>query len=217
MSESGKGLEEISQQIASCQKCPLSKTATNPVPGNGDFQAEIMFIGEAPGYWEDQKGIPFCGRSGKLLDELLFSINLDRSKVFIANVLKHRPPDNRDPLPEEIEACRQYLDDQLKIIKPKTIVSLGRFAMTKFYPSGKISIDHGKGRIVEYNQSQYILIPLYHPAAALRGAGVEKTLRRDFENIPHEIQRLKDLMNKELKISSGQTEEKTLEEQLLLV
>lgn len=208
METSEKRLEDISLQIAACQKCSLFKTATNPVPGNGDFKSEIMFIGEAPGYWEDQRGIPFCGQAGKLLDELLLSINLNRSKVFVANVLKHRPPENRDPLPEEIDACRQFLDDQIEAINPKVIVSLGRFAMAKFYPLGKISLDHGKGRIIEYNGRQYILIPVYHPAAALRGAGVQQILRQDFKNLPLEITRLEKELKKE-------NEEK--EEQLSLV
>ncbi|PIS14679.1 uracil-DNA glycosylase, partial [Candidatus Shapirobacteria bacterium CG09_land_8_20_14_0_10_39_12] len=132
-------LDQVAQRVASCQKCSLYKTATNPVPGNGDPDGELLFIGEGPGFWEDQKGIPFCGAAGKLLDELLTSINLDREKVFVANILKHRPPENREPMPDEIEACKEYLDDQIKIIAPKAIVTLGCFSMMKFFPYGKIS------------------------------------------------------------------------------
>lgn len=202
--------------MASCQKCSLYKTATNPVPGNGDANGGIMFIGEAPGRNEDLKGIPFCGASGHLLDKLLDSIGLSRDKVFVANVLKHRPPENRDPLPEEMEVCKEYLDEQIKIIKPKCIVALGRFAMAKFFPFGKISVDHGKGRIVEYNGEKYIFIPMFHPAAALRAGNVDQQLRDDFINMPGEIERLEKILAGLVETPVRQTEEKK-EEQLTLV
>lgn len=184
-------LKKIEEEIASCNKCPLGKTATSPVPGNGSPKAEIMFIGEAPGYWEDQKGIPFCGAAGKLLDELLSLINLKREDVFVANILKHRPPNNRDPLPDEIEACNGYLDRQLQAVNPQAIVALGRFAMAKFLPYGKISRDHGIARLIDYNDHGYIFVPMFHPAAALRSGEVEKQLRQDFIKLPEEIERLK--------------------------
>jgi len=209
-------LREVSQRIASCRKCPLYKVATNPVPGNGNPEAEILFIGEAPGFNEDQQGIPFCGAAGHLLDELLSSINLDRKKVFVANMLKHRPPQNRDPLPEEMEACKEYLDEQIKIISPKVIISLGRFSMAKFFPFGKISVDHGKGRMVEYNGERYIFIPMFHPAAALRGAGVEQQLREDFKKIPAEIERLEKILDGVMDVKETPMEQKK-EEQLTLV
>lgn len=190
-------LEDVAKKVKSCQKCSLYKTATNPVPGNGSPDSQIMFIGEAPGFNEDQKGIPFCGQAGHLLDELLLSIGLNRDKVFVGNMLKHRPPNNRDPLPEEMEACREYLDEQINIIKPKTIIALGRFAMMKFLPFGKISSDHGKGRIIEYNRRRYIFIPMFHPAAALRGATIEQQLRDDFKNMLGEIERMSKIMNGE--------------------
>lgn len=183
-------LEEIEKNVASCQKCLLYKTAANPVPGNGNPEAEILFIGEAPGFMENQKGIPFCGLAGKLLDELLESIGLNRDQVFVANILKHRPPDNREPLPEEIIACQDFLDRQIKAISPKAIVTLGRFSMYKFLPLGKISLDHGKGRIIEYNGSRVILVPMFHPAAALRGQDVEQMLRNDFRALPEVIKKL---------------------------
>lgn len=188
-------LYAIAQQIKVCTLCPLSKTATNPVPGNGDPNAEIMFIGEAPGFNEDQQGIPFCGRSGKLLDELLASIGLDRSKVFVANVLKHRPPDNRDPLPEEIEVCKDFLDRQIEIINPKVIVGLGRFAMMKFLPLGRITRDHGLAQTIDYHGHRYIFIPMFHPAAALRGTEVNNLLRNDFMKMRQEIDKIEKLQN----------------------
>lgn len=180
-------LEKIAEEISTCKNCPLAKTATHPVPGNGSFDAEIMLIGEAPGYWEDQKGLPFVGAAGKLLDELLGLINLTREDVFVTNVLKHRPPGNRDPLAEEIKVYKPFLDRQIEIIQPKAIVTLGRFAMYHFLPEGKITRDHGRGRMVEYNGKKYLLIPMYHPAAALRNSDVAKQLREDFKKIPVEI------------------------------
>lgn len=209
-------LDEVAQKITSCQKCPLFKTATNPVPGNGDSQSEIMFIGEAPGMNEDLRGIPFCGAAGKLLDELLASIGLDRDKVFVANMLKHRPPENREPMPEEMEACKEYLDEQIRIIEPKAIVTLGRFSMVKFLPYGKISNDHGKGKIIEYNGKRFLFIPMFHPAAALRGAGVERQLREDFKKIPEEIERLEKILDGVMDVKAAPVEEKK-EEQLTLV
>ena len=212
--EKKEELEKISEEIAVCKKCPLFKTATNPVPGNGNPEAEILFIGEAPGFMENQRGIPFCGAAGKLLDELLTSIGLNRDKVFVANILKHRPPDNREPLPEEIEACKDYLDQQIKIISPKAIVTLGRFSMYKFLPLGKISLDHGKGRIIEYNGSRVILVPMFHPAAALRGQDVEQMLRNDFKNLLAEIKRLS---QKEVISEVKEVKEEEKEEQLSLI
>lgn len=209
-------LDRAAKRIAGCQKCPLFKTATNPVPGNGNPEAEIMFIGEAPGMNEDLKGIPFCGASGHLLDKLLDSIGLNRDKIFVANMLKHRPPENRDPLPEEMEVCKEYLDEQIKIIKPKCIVTLGRFAMTKFLPFGKISTDHGKGKLIDYEGSRYGLIPMYHPAAALRAGAVDAQLKEDFLKMTGEIMRLEKIINGVVEVKAMPVEEKK-EEQLTLV
>jgi len=177
-------LEKIAQEVKNCRKCPLYKTATNPVPGGPNPDAEIVFIGEAPGYWEDQKGIPFCGAAGNLLNKLLAEINLKREDVFIGNILKHRPPNNRDPLPEEIEACSRYLKKQLLIIKPKVVITLGRFAMNYFIPNVYISRVHGRPRRILWQGLTLTLIPLYHPAAALRNGSVMKELREDFLKIP---------------------------------
>jgi len=214
--DKGELLDQVSQRIASCQKCSLYKTATNPVPGNGSAEAEIFFIGEAPGFNEDQRGIPFCGAAGKLLDELLASIGLSRDKVFVGNMLKHRPPDNRDPLPEEMEACREYLDEQIKIIEPRAIVTLGRFSMAKFLPYAKISQDHGVGKLADYNGKRFIVIPMYHPAAALRAGAVDEQLRQDFRKIPAEIERLEKILDGVMDVQPMPQEEKR-EEQLTLV
>lgn len=182
-------LNEVAHAVEECRKCSLWK---NPkaVPGEGNPDAEMMLIGEAPGYHESIQGRPFVGAAGQLLTQLLESINLKRSDAFICNMLRHRPPENREPLPEEIEACKDFLNRQIEIIGPKAIVTLGRFAMAKFLPLGKISRDHGQGRMIEYNGKRLILIPMFHPAAALRGAEVEKMLRDDFKKILGEIKRL---------------------------
>lgn len=177
-------LEEIAKKVAGCQKCPLYKNATNPVPGEGNPEAEIMFIGEGPGYHEDQQGRPFVGQAGRLLDELIESIGLKREEVFIANVVKHRPPENREPLPEEIKACQEYLDKQIEVIDPKIIVTLGRFSMNKFLPDEYISRTHGQARFVDFIGKRWIVIPQYHPAAALRSTKVMEELKNDFRKIP---------------------------------
>jgi len=183
LEEKEKELEKIAQRVASCRKCSLYKNTTKPVPGEGNSQAEVIFIGEAPGYWEDQQGRPFVGQAGKLLNELLQLIKLPRENVFIANVVKHRPPGNRDPLPGEIEACKEFLDAQIKIIDPKIIVTLGRFSLNKFFPGEFISKIHGQARFVEFAGRKRIVIPMYHPAAALRNEKIMEELRSDFQKI----------------------------------
>jgi len=182
--EKKKELEKIAQKIVYCRKCFLYKNATKSVSGEGNPQAKVMFIGEAPGYWEDQQGKPFVGQAGKLLNELLELVKLPRESVFIANVVKHRPPGNRDPLPEEIEACKEFLDAQIKIIDPKIIVTLGRFSLNKFLPGEFISKIHGQARFVNFGGKKRIIIPMYHPAAALRSEIVMKELKFDFQKIP---------------------------------
>jgi len=184
LEEKKKELKKITQKVANCRRCSLYKNTTKPVPGEGDPQAEVMFIGEAPGYWEDQQGRPFVGQAGKLLNELLQLIKLPRESAFITNVIKHRPPGNRDPLPEEIEACREFLDTQIKIIDPKVIVTLGRFSLNKFLPGEFISKIHGQARFVEFAGRKRIVIPMYHPAAALRNEKIMRELRNDFQKIP---------------------------------
>lgn len=177
-------LEQIANNVKHCQKCGLCKTATNAVPGEGNIDADIVFIGEAPGETEDKTGRPFVGRAGKLLEGLLKEINLTREDVWIGNIIKHRPPLNRDPLPDELKACMPYLTLQLEIIKPKLIVTLGRFSMNYFYADGKISRDHGSLIKVD----QYNVYPVYHPAAALRNSDMARALRADFLKIPEKLE-----------------------------
>ena len=173
-------LENLSNEISKCKKCGLCKTAIQAVPGSGNPDAQIVFIGEAPGFYEDQQGVPFVGRSGKLLDFMLSQIGLNRKDVWIGNIVKHRPPNNRDPSPEEISACQPFLTKQLEIIKPKIVVTLGRFSMNYFLPTEKISTAHGKS----YQLDRYILYPVYHPAAGLRNPSMKKQLLEDFLEIP---------------------------------
>lgn len=183
MEKKKEKLKKIAEAIADCRKCLLYQRAVKPVPGEGNPDAEIMFIGEGPGYWEDQQGRPFVGRAGKLLDSLLQSIKLKRSDVFITNVVKHRPPNNRDPLPEEIESCKEFLDAQIETINPKIIVTLGRFSLNKFLPGEYISRVHGQARFVVFAGKKRIIMPLYHPAAALRNQKIMEELRNDFQKI----------------------------------
>lgn len=178
-----KKLEAIANEITKCKKCGLYKNAKMAVPGEGDPSSQIMFIGEGPGFNEDQQGRPFVGQAGKLLDKLLALINIERKNVFIANVIKHRTPENRDPLPEEIEACAGFLDAQIRIIDPRIIVTLGRFSLNKFLPGEFISRVHGKARFVNFAGKKRIVIPIYHPAAALRNQSIMDQLTEDFKKI----------------------------------
>lgn len=172
-------LAKIEKAVLTCRKCRLYRTATRAVPGEGNPNAKIVFIGEAPGYNEDVQGRPFVGRAGALLEELLRSIGLKRSDVWIGNIIKHRPPDNRDPMVDELRACLPYLNDQVKALRPKLLVTLGRFALSAYLPTAKISEVHGK----PYRVGEMIILPLYHPAAALRSEGVDRELRTDFRRI----------------------------------
>lgn len=178
-------LNELNKKMLACSQCVLRGTCRTVVPGEGSAEAEIMFIGEGPGQKEDELGRPFVGAAGKFLDEMLGIINLKRGEVFIGNVVKCRPPGNRDPLPEEAEACWPWLVKQIKIIDPKLIVLLGRHSMERFLPGQKISQIHGKAmrkNIPEIGTS--ILYALYHPAAALYNGGMRKILIDDFKKIP---------------------------------
>ena len=172
-------LLQIEKAVKSCRKCRLYRTAMKAVPGAGNPNSKIIFVGEAPGFNEDQQGLPFVGRAGKLLDEMLSEIGLKRADVWIGNIIKHRPPDNRDPMVDEIKACRPYALDQIKAIDPKIIVTLGRFAMDIFLSGAKISEVHGK----PFRVSSRIIFPLYHPAAALRSDSVLRELKEDFRKL----------------------------------
>ncbi len=173
-------LREIAVEVSTCSKCNLCKGRTKAVPGEGNPHAKILFIGEGPGFHEDKQGRPFVGPAGQFLDELLQSINLKRTDVFITNVVKCRPPNNRDPLPEEISACNDYLDRQIAALKPQVIVTLGRYSMAKFFSGEKITAIHGRAR----KKDGYICIAMYHPAAGLHQESLKATIREDFKKIP---------------------------------
>ena len=180
MDEQGVALRELAEQIAVCPKCDLAKTRIHAVPGEGNPNADIVFIGEGPGFYEDQQARPFVGPSGKFLDELLASIGLRREDVYICNVIKCRPPNNRDPLPGEISACNPWLDRQLEIIKPRVIVTLGRFSMNRYFPGQSIGRIHGQPRRL----NEVTVVPMYHPAAALHQASLRHTIEQDFQKLP---------------------------------
>ena len=171
--------------------CDLKKTATQPVPGDGSASAELVFIGEAPGKNEDLEGRPFIGAAGKFLSEMLASIGLKREDIYITNIVKYRPPNNRDPLPEEKEACAPWLYEELNLIKPKLIIFLGRHSMNNFFPELKISEVHGKVLHKKFKSidTEYFL-PLYHPASALYNGGMRETLMEDFALIPKILKKI---------------------------
>lgn len=178
--EKAAEIQALYDEVRECQKCPLYKFAKNPVPGDGSINVEVMFVGEGPGEKEDEQGLPFVGSAGKLLDEMLGSIGFERKDVYIANVVKHRPPGNRDPRPEEIEACWPYLLRQIEIIKPKLIVCLGRHSLGRFLPNvGAISAVHGRC----FKKGNQHFMALYHPAVALYNGSFRSTLFEDFKKI----------------------------------
>jgi len=191
-------------------KCELKKTATQPVPGDGNPSAEIVFIGEAPGKEEDKQGRPFVGAAGKFLSEMLAGIKMKREEIYITNIVKYRPPNNRDPLPEEKDACREWLYEELNFINPKLIIFLGRHSMNDFFPFEKISAVHGKLLVRKFN---YIktknFLPLYHPAAALYNGNMRETLIADFQKIPKILEKIakqefeKEEKEKEIKIEQA--------------
>lgn len=173
-------LEELNVQVQQCQRCRLYRTATHGVPGEGPEDARIMFVGEAPGFHEDQQGRPFVGAAGQFLEKLLASINLSRRDVYITNVVKHRPPENRDPQPDELLACRPYLDRQIALIKPKIIVTLGRFSMQLAFSGVSITQVHGMPKKV----GDIVYFPMFHPAAALHQVKYHSLIERDFLKLP---------------------------------
>ena len=177
-------LETLAAEIARCTRCLLHQGRTRSVPGEGPEDAEIMFIGEAPGFHEDQQGRPFVGAAGRFLEELLESIGLTRKDVFIANVIKCRPPGNRDPLPEEIEGCKPFLDRQIELIQPRLVVTLGRFSMARAFPKARISRIHGQPRKI----GGILYYPMYHPAAALHQPSLRRTIEEDMRRIPELLQ-----------------------------
>jgi len=179
-------LSDLYKEMAGCRLCEIAKTRTKVVPGEGSENAEILFIGEAPGYHEDQMGRPFVGPAGQLLDKLLASIDLKRHQVHIVNVIKCRPPNNREPSQTEIENCRPWLDKQIEILNPKMIVTLGRYSMARFFPNKSISKIHGTG----LKMNGIIYFAMYHPAAALHQQSLKQTLEDDMLKIPKYLSEL---------------------------
>ncbi|MER3420396.1 MAG: uracil-DNA glycosylase [Chloroflexota bacterium] len=173
-------LLQLSEVICRCTDCDLSKTRTRAVPGEGPERASIMLIGEAPGFNEDRTGRPFVGAAGQFLERLLALAGLRRQDVYITNVVKCRPPNNRDPLPGEIEACKKYLDRQIALIQPKVIVTLGRYSMARWFPGASISRIHGQPRVVD----GLTVVPMFHPAAALHQERYRALIEADFKRLP---------------------------------
>ncbi|MHC1783112.1 MAG: uracil-DNA glycosylase family protein [Anaerolineaceae bacterium] len=186
--EPSAALLEISQQVSVCALCGLSSGRIKSVPGEGPVNAEVMCIGEGPGFYEDREGRPFVGAAGKFLSELLAQAGLKREEVFITNVVKCRPPNNRDPQPDELAACHTYLVRQIETINPQMIVTLGRFSMAVFLPEARISGIHGQARLVQGK----IVVPMYHPAAALHQPLLRPTLEKDFANLKDTLRRARE-------------------------
>lgn len=185
MSDKQALLDQIEADIKSKHICPdLAKMARNLVMGDGNLDAEIVFIGEAPGKKEDEQGLPFVGAAGKFLNEMLESIELNRQDVYITNIVKYRPPNNRDPLVSEKKAFWPYLLRQLEIIQPEVVVTLGRHSMENFLPGMRISQIHGEAKKIPFSEQELIIVPLYHPAAALYNGSMRSTLMDDFARLP---------------------------------
>lgn len=173
-------LDAIAAEASVCTKCKLHHSRKNAVPGDGPADSDIMFIGEGPGFHENEQGLPFVGAAGKFLEELLEGNGMSRKTVFITNIVKCRPPGNRDPEAEEIEACADYLERQIKTINPKVIVTLGRFSMARYFPKAKISGIHGQAK----NINGRLVVPMYHPAAALHQPSLRSVVQDDFSKLP---------------------------------
>ncbi len=177
-------LNELKERCAQCQRCPLGATRTNLVFGTGNPDADLMFVGEAPGEQEDLSGIPFVGRGGQLLDKFLYAVDIERKDVYIANILKCRPPQNRDPLPQEEEACIDYLREQVRLIRPKIIVCLGRIAAMKLIkPDFKITREHGQW----FERNGYLMTAVFHPAALLRDPRKKEAMLQDMKQIKEKL------------------------------
>jgi len=182
-------LAQLCEEIVACRGCELAKSRTKVVPGEGAGDADLLFIGEAPGWHEDQQGRPFVGPAGQFLDQLLASIGLRREEVYIANVIKCRPPQNREPLPAEIQSCCKWLDRQIEIIQPPMIITLGRYSLARYFPTESIGKIHGKPRKL----GGVIYYPMYHPAAALHQGSLRRTIETDMLRIPQILAQGKDL------------------------
>lgn len=183
-------LADVGREVRACELCRLHQSRTNAVPGEGRSNADIMFIGEGPGFHEDQQGRPFVGAAGKFLEELLAGLGMRREDVYITNLVKCRPPGNRDPQEDELRTCTTtYLERQIELIDPKVIVTLGRFSMARYFPNAKISEIHGKPKSV----GGRLIVPMYHPAAALHQPSLRDAVKSDFDRLPEWIEKAGDL------------------------
>lgn len=200
-------LQQIAGEVSVCTKCPLYRGRTHAVPGEGPINADIMFIGEAPGRNEDLQGRPFVGQAGRLLEDLLAEIGLTRDDVWIGNVVKCRPPNNRDPMPEEIAACSVYLERQIALLQPKLIATLGRYSMEKFFPGARITRVHGQAK----RAGDRVLIPLFHPAYILRNMSALPDAKRDMRKIPRLLERLERVLAEEAAVGQAPQQPATAE------
>ena len=199
-------LTELNDEVRTCPKCRLSQSRTLAVPGEGPEDARILFIGEAPGFHEDRQGRPFVGAAGQYLNELLVKVGLKREEVYITNVIKCRPPGNRDPQPDEIAACRPYLDRQIDLLRPRLVVTLGRFSMERYFPGASISRIHGQPKRV----GSVIYYPMFHPAAALHQPRWKSLLDEDFARIPGLLEQLEQIEEQEDQPRPPQAEQLSL-------
>jgi len=197
--QKGKFLSELKTKMKNDKSLPLRSNATNLVFGEGNPETEVMFIGEGPGYWEDQKGIPFVGNAGAFLNQLIVTAGLTRE-----DVVHHRPPENRDPEPSEVAAYQPYLDEMIKIIEPEIIVTLGRFSMGKFLPNARISSVHGKKFDVNWKGRELVIVPMYHPAAGLRATGVKEQTIEDFKKLSEILKEVNDNESEKSNESTGE-------------
>jgi len=199
-------LNQVAAEVRVCIQCQLNVSRKNAVPGEGPANAEVMFIGEGPGFYENEQGRPFVGAAGKFLDELLQRAHLQREKVFITNVVKCRPPGNRDPLPEELEACSWFLDRQIEAINPMVIVTLGRFSMAKFMGNVRISDVHGQSRWVNGR----LVVAMFHPAAALHQPSLKNAVLDDFGRLPGYLTQARTNRDKMQAVQTAHQEEENL-------
>jgi DNA polymerase len=206
MNEEIDNLEKIAKDVSACEKCKLYATRNKAVPGEGPANAKIMFIGEGPGFHENEQGRPFVGAAGKFLSDLLASIGMKREEVFITNVVKCRPPQNRDPEVDELKACNNYLDRQIALINPKVIVTLGRFSMEKFYPGSKVSAIHGQARTI----GGRLVVAMFHPAAALHQPQYKSLIEQDFKKLPEYIAKAEAVQSAMPAVDEGGAEQLSL-------
>ena len=199
-------MHQLREQVAGCTACELHRFANCGVPGEGPVPAEVMLIGEAPGYHEDRQGKPFIGAAGQFLNELLGSIGLDRGEVYITNDVKHRPPGNRDPLPDEVAACSPYLDRQLALVRPRLVITLGRFSMARWFAGQRISQIHGQPK----RFGNLVVVPMYHPAAALHQAALKATIEADFLKLPRYLADMRQLLQVEQEVEKPKAEQARL-------